>query len=118
MLLNAPAVHDEIQPNQVFSDISSAVAWLEAQQTKPGPHSKDLNSAAVLEGERNEMLQTFFESLCNVACTPQSWQHSLGWPLPIPVQCPRCEVVGCQTRLHHGGMGVPRLCVSWALGTP
>lgn len=57
MLPNTPAVsrlavHDEILPNQLSSGVSSAMERLEVQQKWPTPHSKDLKSVVMLEGER------------------------------------------------------------------
>lgn len=46
------SVHDEILPNQLSSGVSSAMEWLEVQQTWPAPHSNDLKSVVILEGER------------------------------------------------------------------
>lgn len=48
-VISRQAVHDEILPNQLSSDVSDGTDWLEGQQTQPASHS-DLWSSVVNTG--------------------------------------------------------------------
>lgn len=81
------AVHDEILPNQLSGDVSSATEWPEVPQTWPASHSKDFNSVIILEGERKLSTPNFL--LKSVCCS----LHSLIMTARLGVAAPREWVV-------------------------